>query len=229
MILFSFPEILIHTGEALQAIGWAYLPLLAWPLIQCLWPDNTYLRNISHTFIKWIDALNYRIGEGAKWALPLLVLSVAFSVFALSIFGQSWTKLFESAIYLHTTLIMLGAAATLRAGEHVCVDIFYTRMKPQTRALVHFCGFYILLMPVCIILIQSSQSFVYFSWLSLEGSTENDGIKAQYLLKSLIPAFAFLILIQAMSIALSAALYLRGHPIPQSSPDMALLFEDKIK
>ena len=146
-------EIIETLGTAFQAIGWVFLPILFLPLAYLFVPNINILQSISKAIIRTIDSLSYALGEVTKWCLPVLVLVVAFTVFALSIFGQSWTKLFESAEYLHATVIMLGAAATLMAGQHVRVDIFHSRMGAKARALVDFIGFYALLLPVCLIIL----------------------------------------------------------------------------
>ena len=161
-------------AAALTAIGWAFLPIVLLPAILLFYNKNNALNNISQAIIALIDAFSYRIGEAVKWFLPLLVLSIAFTVFALSIFGQSWTKLFESAEYLHASVIMLGAAATLLAGKHVRVDVFHTNMSPKSRALVDFIGFYALLLPVCLIILWNSQSTIYSSCLLYTSPSPRD-------------------------------------------------------
>lgn len=176
--------------------------------------------------IALIDSFSYRIGEAVKWLLPVLVLSMAFTVFALSIFGQSWTKLFESADYMHASVIMLGAAATLLAGKHVRVDVFHTNMSPKSRALVDFIGFYALLLPVCLIILWNSQSTIYSSWRILEGSAEADGIRGEFLLKTLIPIFAIMMIMQGLAISLRAAMRLSGLKEPALPPHMPDPFSD---
>ena len=211
-------EIIANLGTALQAIGWVFLPVVFLPLIYLFLPNIKLLRSISRAIIRTIDSLSYGIGEIVKWLLPILVLTVAFTVFALSIFGQSWTKLFESADYLHASVIMLGAAATLLAGQHVRVDVLHTRMSAKARALVDFIGFYALLAPVCLIVLWNSQSFVSFAWRIFEGSSEADGIRGEYLLKTLIPIFAVMMILQGLAIALRAAMCLCGQTRPERPP-----------
>lgn len=200
-------------GAFLQGAGWGLLPLVLLPLIILL-ARSQWIYELSSEIIRLIDGVNYRLGEIIKWALPVLVLSVAFSVFALSIFGLSWTKLFESAEYLHASVIMLGAGATLLAGQHVRVDIFHTNMSENARAWVDFLGYYLLLMPVCLIILWDSQSFVTFAWRIFEGSAEADGIRGEYLLKTLLPLFCILMLAQGLAIAARAAIQLSGQDQP---------------
>lgn len=208
-------DVIENLGTAFQAIGWIFLPALILPLIYLFLPNINILQSISKATIRTIDSLSYGLGEITKWCLPVLVLVVAFTVFALSIFGQSWTKLFESAKYLHATVIMLGAAATLLAGQHVRVDIFHSRMRAKARALVDFIGFYALILPVCLIILWNSQSFVHFSWRIFEASSESDGIRGEFLLKTLIPIFAITIILQGLAIALRAAMCLHGQERPE--------------
>ncbi len=201
-------------GAALKGMGWLALLSVSLPLLLLFFPRIRLLDSFSRSLITLLDDISYHIGEIAKWALPLLVISIAFSVFALSIFGLNWTKLSESAAYFHATVIMLGAAATLLAGQHVRVDIFHTRMTAKSRSLVDFAGFYTLLLPVCLIIIWDSQSFVNFAWRIFEGSSENDGIQGVFLLKTLIPIFAIMMIAQGLSIAMRAAMCLHGKERP---------------
>jgi len=201
-------------GGILQAIGWAFLPLLTWPIIHLLFGKAAIIKSLSEGLISVIDNLSFWLGEGAKWLLPLLVISVAASVFALSIFGVTTTKWLESAKYFQALIIMLGAAATLLAGQHVRVDIFFSRMKETGKARVDLIGFYLLLAPVCILLIWNAQSFVSFAWAIREGSSEADGIRGVYILKTLIPIFAITMLAQGLAIATRAVMVLAGHSRP---------------
>ena len=107
-MIVSVGEIIQTLGHAFHAIGYAFCPLLILPLIYLFLPNINNLTSFSNAFIRFIDSVSFWIGELTKWLLPILVLTIAFSVFALSIFGQSWTKLFESAEYLHAVIIMLG-------------------------------------------------------------------------------------------------------------------------
>jgi len=93
--------------------------------------------------------------------------------------------------------------------QHVRVDILFEKMTLKTRALIEFCGFYILLLPVCVAVIWRSQSFVSFAWQTLEGSSTGNGIKGLYILKTLLFVMFLLLLIQGLSMALRAVLTLK--------------------
>jgi TRAP-type mannitol/chloroaromatic compound transport system permease small subunit len=211
-------------GDILKAIGWAFLPFLILPIVYLIFP-RPRLRAVIEAIIRTIDTLHYQLGEIVKWALPLLVISVAASVFALSIFGTMTVKWLESAFYFQAVIILLGAAATLLAGQHVRVDVFYAKMGERARARVDLMAFYLLLAPVCILILWNSQTFVGFAWRTFEGSAESDGIRGVFLLKTLIPLFALTMIMQGLSIALRAAMALNGEARPARPKGIAPFFQ----
>lgn len=211
-------------GDIIKAVGWGFLPTLILPVLYMIWP-TARLRRLTTALIRTIDSAVFALGEIVKWALPLLVISVAASVFALSIFGTATVKWLESAFYFQAVIITLGAAATLLAGQHVRVDIFHERMGPKARARVDLVGFYLLLAPVCLLIIWNSQTFVGFAWMTFEGSTESNGIRGVFLLKTLIPVFALSLIMQGLAIALRAAMALNGEDRPTRPKGVAPFFQ----
>ena len=211
-------------GGILQAIGWVFLPFLAWPIVHLRFGRKPFIRSFSEALISLIDSVIYRLGEAAKWLLPLLVLSVAASVFALSIFGVTTTKWLESARYFQAFIIMLGAATALLASQHVRIDIFHTRMSAIGKARVDLIGYLILLLPACILLVWNAQSFVSVAWSIREGSSEADGIRGVYVLKTLIPIFAITMLTQGLAIATRAAMTIQGQTRPERPKNIPPFF-----
>jgi TRAP-type mannitol/chloroaromatic compound transport system permease small subunit len=92
----------------------------------------------------------------------------------------------------------------------VRVDIFYERAKPRTRALIELFGALVLLMPFAVVLALLSIPYALHSWAILERSREASGLPFVYLLKTLIPLFAFLVGLQGVAQAIRAALVLVG-------------------
>lgn len=193
-------------GRSLQFIGWVFLPALLLPSL--VFFTGRYVK-VSTSAILVIDAFIAFLGETTKWVMPLLVISVVITVFALSIYGVSSIWWDESAIYLHAIGICLGVAPTYLAGQHVKVDILYDNMSRRSRALVEVCGFYGLLLPVCLAVLWRSQSFIAFAWQSFEGSSNNGGIQGIFILKTALSAMFLMLLIQGLSVALRASIALR--------------------
>jgi len=217
-------DLLDLIGRSLQAIGWVFLPLLLLPVLSLLLPNSKRLTEFQTSLIGMIDSFNMAVGELVKYLLVALVVGVAFSVMAVKIFGQSWTKFDEAAIYFHATVILLGSSATLLAGEHVRVDIFYAKLTAKSKALVDLIGFYALLIPFCLVIIWNAQNFIGLAWTSLEGSTEASGIRGLFILKTFVSVFALMMLAQGLAIASRAALFLTGKPLPERPKHIDPLF-----
>ena len=160
------------------------------------------------------------IGRAAAW----LCLFIVFAQFAVVLmrygFGAGSAKLTESIVYAHAGLFMLAAAWTLRENGHVRVDIFYADAPPRRKALVDFCGALLLLIPFALSLLILSLPYVARSWSILERSRETSGLPLVYLLKTLIPVFAALLVLQGVAQATRALQTLRSGPhdaFPNSS------------
>ncbi len=115
------------------------------------------------------------------------------------VFGVSSIAMNESVLYMHATLFMLGAGYTLLKDELVRVDIFYSRLSGRGRAVIDVFGHLILLIPSMTLLLYWSWPTVRNAWSIYEGAISVGGIPASFLLKTLIPAFCILILVQSVS------------------------------
>ena len=161
-----------------------------------------------------IDRLNTWVGLSVRWLL-LVMLIVQFGVVLLRyVFGTSYISVQEAVIYLHATVFMLGAGYTLLADGHVRVDIFYAEAPPRRRALVNLLGSVLFLMPACGVLLVFTWRFVARSWAIMEGPISVGGIPAVFYLKTLIPLFAGLLLLQGVSLAIHSLDELRKTPPP---------------
>jgi TRAP-type mannitol/chloroaromatic compound transport system permease small subunit len=117
-------------------------------------------------------------------------------------FNVGWIALQEAIMYQHAFVFMLYAAYALRTDDHVRVDVFYRQWSAKRKAFVDLVGTFLFLFPICISLIAFSWSYVAESWRLLESSKEAGGLPLVFLLKTLIPLFSILMLIQGASIAL---------------------------
>jgi len=156
-----------------------------------------------HSFSTRLDRLAEITGQVTAWLTLALVL-VTFTVVVLRYAFQFGSiAMQESILYLHASVFMLGAAYTLRYDGHVRVDIFYRGFSAKHKALVNLLGSLLLLLPVCIFLLWTSWSYVATAWSLHEGSREAGGLPYVYLLKTLIPLSALLLILQGISQALA--------------------------
>ena len=161
---------------------------------------------------EYIDRIIAAIGRIAAWAVLVVVL-VEFTVVLLRYglgVGSIWLQ--ETVVYAHAALFMLAAAWTLAAGGHVRVDIFYARASARHKAWVDLLGTACFLLPFMAALLLLSLPYVGRSWAILERSREASGLPLVFVLKTLIPALAVLMLLQGVSLAIRAALVLADEP-----------------
>ncbi|ALT00309.1 hypothetical protein AT746_03815 [Lacimicrobium alkaliphilum] len=146
-----------------------------------------------------INQFNDLLCKLVSW-LTLLMVLLVFTIVVLRYgFNLGWIAMQESALYLHAMVFLLGAAHTLKADEHVRVDIFYRKASPRRQAWVDILGTLLLLIPVNLYILIISWDYAAKSWGLLEGSGEAGGLPLVFVLKSLIPLFALTMLLQGIA------------------------------
>jgi TRAP-type mannitol/chloroaromatic compound transport system permease small subunit len=140
-------------------------------------------------------------------AMVLATVVVVVLRYALS---EGSILLQESVLYLHGITFMLGIPYALKEDVHVRVDLVYARLSPRSRAWVNLLGHLLFLVPVTVCILWVSWNYVAASWRIFERSPEVGGLPAVFLLKSLLPAMALLLLLQGLAEAARAVTVLRG-------------------
>lgn len=157
-----------------------------------------------------LDRINLAIGHAVCWLALMMVLLQFIVVLLRYVFGVSFIALNESVLYLHAALFMIGAGYTLLVNGHVRVDIFYAKAVRRHQAMIDIFGHLALLFPSMIMVLVFTWPSVRNAWAILEGPISVGGIPASFLLKSLIPAFALLLLIQSAACLLRDVLRLKA-------------------
>lgn len=146
------------------------------------------------------DGVNRVVASVIRWFALFMVLIQFVIVLGRYVFGVNSIAAQESVLYLHATLFMLGAGYTLLVDKHVRVDVFYARATPETRRRIDIFGHLFLLLPSMTALLYWSWPSVRNSWKIFEGPLSVGGIEAVFLLKSLIPGFCVLLMVQSVSL-----------------------------
>ena len=157
-----------------------------------------------------LDAINTAIASALRWLVVIMVFVQFGIVLGRYVFGVNSIAMQESVLYLHATFFMLGAGYTLLVDGQVRVDIFYAKCSERTQAWIDLFGHLFLLTPALILLIWFSWPYVRGSWAIMEGPISVGGIPASYLLKSLIPAYCVLLLVQGIAAFIRDVVRLKG-------------------
>lgn len=138
------------------------------------------------------------IGKLAACSIVLMV-TVQFSIVLMrTVFDVNFLWAQEFVLALHGVNFMLIAPWTLMKMRHVRIDVLSERFSKTTQSRVNFIGFIFLLIPMMVAVFVSSIGYVIEAWSILEGSAELSGLPGKFLLKSVIPVFACLMVLAAL-------------------------------
>ena len=149
---------------------------------------------------KYIDVINIKVGKLFSWLLLLMVLLTCLIVVLRYLFNIGFIWMQELVRFFYAAVFLICAAYTLAEDAHVRVDIFYSKLSDKTKHLVNLVGSLIFLMPVCVITFYYSFSYVLNSWAQFEGSLEERGLHAVFIMKTFIWIYAFMLFVQGFSI-----------------------------
>lgn len=149
-----------------------------------------------------LDSLADKTGNVIAPLTLAMMLATCVVVVSRYVFRTGAIPLQESVIYMHGIVFMMGIAYTLKEQGHVRVDILYQKFSTRIRAVIDLAGTLVFLLPVCIFIFWTSLDYVELSWSMGEGSAEPGGLPGVYLLKTLIPIMAILLIVQGIAEAL---------------------------
>lgn len=161
-------------------------------------------------FARAIDTFNDGMGRLTAWLTLVMVLVTVVIVVLRYGFNVGFIWMQESVRFMHATVFLLCGAYTLLNNGHVRVDVFYSKKGERGKAWVDLFGSIAFLIPVCTVIIFFSWDYVLNSWANFEGSLEERGLHAVYLLKTFIWIFAATMIAQALSRIVHAIATIRG-------------------
>ena len=157
-----------------------------------------------------IDVCNEYVGRLVAWVTLLLVLVVFVDVVMRYAFKTSFVFTQELEWQLFSFIFLIGAGYTLLRDGHVRVDIIYQKLTIKQQAWINLLGTILFLIPGCLLVIDTSWSFVVNSFSVMEGSPDPGGIPYRFIIKSVIPAGFVLLLLQGISLGLRSLLIIVG-------------------
>lgn len=126
-----------------------------------------------------------------------IILSVGYVV-ARQFFRFQLTPLQELEWHLFFGLVFFTLGSVYLADRHVRIDILRDRMSERTRATIEIAGFFLALLPFCLIIIYLGSSFAWEAYLVGEHSRAALGLPHRWIVKALIPLGALLLLLAGL-------------------------------
>ncbi len=123
-----------------------------------------------------IDSFNERIGKTVAWAIVVAILVSAINAIIRRIFGVSSNAWLELQWYLFGGVFMLCAPWTLKANEHIRIDIISNMLTKRKRDWIDLFGHLFFLFPFVALMIYLSVPYFWRSYLSGEVSSNAGGL-----------------------------------------------------
>jgi TRAP-type mannitol/chloroaromatic compound transport system permease small subunit len=170
--------------------------------------DPAALAAGDNVFSRAVDRVVDGIGRAAAWLTLGIVVLMATNVLLRYSFslGSVWAQ--ELEWHLLVPLVMVGMTYALNKGEHVRVDVLYSRFGPRGQAAVDLLSA-LLAVAVALLLVRFALPYVQQSYSIGEISNDPGGLTHRWVLKALIPAGFVLFALQAAAQAVQAGLRLR--------------------
>ncbi|MCC5959834.1 MAG: TRAP transporter small permease subunit [Rhodobacteraceae bacterium] len=162
------------------------------------------------TYVRWVEALNYRVGRLAMWGLFVLMAVLMWGAVARAGFTpQIWTD--EMAQFLLLGYFMLGGAYALQLGSAVRMDLLYSRWSDRTKAMVDAITIFTLLVYLGVLLWGGIESTQY----ALEYGERRRGMWRPYMapIKIIMCVGIVLMILQCTAFLIRDIAKLRGKDI----------------
>ncbi len=90
---------------------------------------------VAIAFVRYVDAVNRRIGRFAMYLLYAMGALLLYSTLSRLFFGIPVNWGLEMTQFLLSAYYLLGGAYTLQLDQHVRMDLFYGRLTPRSKAI----------------------------------------------------------------------------------------------
>lgn len=86
-------------------------------------------------FVRYVDRMNYGVGRFAMYLIFPMGAILLYSTVARVILGYPVNWALEMTQFMLSAYYLLGGAYSMQLNAHVRMDLFYSNMKPKTRAI----------------------------------------------------------------------------------------------
>ncbi|MCP3891755.1 MAG: TRAP transporter small permease subunit [Desulfobulbaceae bacterium] len=138
--------------------------------------------------------INRICGKILTIVLLMMTINVFYDVIMRYFFHNSSVGMQEMEWHLFSIIILFGVSVALLDEGHVRVDFLYDRYTPKRKALINIIGTVFFLLPLALLILFGSFSFVKDAYDIGEISEDPGGLPFRWIIKGLIPlSFLFLI------------------------------------
>lgn len=156
-----------------------------------------------------IDAVNEKLGRATGWLILAAVTVSSVNALVRFSINRSSNAWLELQWYLFGAVVLLGAAYTFKANEHIRIDILSSRLSKRTRDWIDVMGHIFFLMPLCLVIMWLGWPFFLRSFAQAEISSSAGGLIV-WPAKLLVPLGFTILFIQAISELIKRVAVMKG-------------------
>ena len=156
-----------------------------------------------------VDWLNSQVGKHVIWLILASTVISAVNAAVRKAFNVSSNAYLEVQWYLFAASFLLASAYTLLNGEHVKIDVIYSRWSKRTQIWIDVLGFTFFLLPFCAAVLWFSIPFFLQGYRSNELSPSAGGL-ILWPVYAMMPLGFFLLLLQGISELIKRLAFLQG-------------------
>jgi TRAP-type mannitol/chloroaromatic compound transport system permease small subunit len=158
---------------------------------------------------KAVDWLNSQIGKNVIWLILASTVISAVNATVRKAFNVSSNAYLEVQWYLFAAAFLLASAYTLLNGEHVKIDVIYSRWSKRTQIWIDVLGFIFFLLPFCTAVLWFGIPFFLQGYRSNEVSPSAGGL-ILWPVYAMMPLGFFLLFLQGVSELVKRIAFLQG-------------------
>ncbi len=114
----------------------------------------------AKTYVRWVDAINYRVGRFAMYLLfVLMAIMLWSSASKIAHLPANWTL--ETAQFIFVAYYLLGAPYSMQMNSNVRMDLFYGRLSPRKQVQWDIITIFALIFYLGVMLYGAIDSTVY--------------------------------------------------------------------
>ncbi len=162
---------------------------------------------VIRAYVRWVDALNYRIGRMAMYLIFVMFGVLLYSSYSKTFADPSlWTL--EVAQFTLAAYYMLGGPYSLQLGSNVRMDLLYGNLSDRGKALVDVFSVFCLIFWLGVLLYGGISSTIY----AIEFGERSRTVWGPYMapIKIVMCVGIFLMLLQSVSIFFKDVAKIRG-------------------
>jgi TRAP-type mannitol/chloroaromatic compound transport system permease small subunit len=149
--------------------------------------------------LRAIDAISEWSGKAFGWLIVPLMGALAFEVISRYFFRAPTTWAYDMSYMLYSAIFMLGAAYTLRRGEHVRTDFLYRILPVRWQGVIDALLYIVFLLPPLVWLTIVSGERAYHAWLIGERAMASLWQPPVYPFRAILPLGLALLALQVLA------------------------------